>query len=63
MKTLILSSIAAAALLSFSACEADGEHRHDRDHDRGGRVTTTTTEESTVRHPVEATETHTIRSY
>lgn len=64
MKALFLSCLATAALLSFSACEADGEHRHDHDHDRGGSTTTTTTEETTTRHPVEATtETHTIRAY
>ena len=62
MKTLILSCLVTAALLSFSACEADGEHHHD--HDRGSQTTTTTTEETTTHHPVEATtETRTTRSY
>lgn len=58
MKTLILFCLAIAALLWFSACEADGEHR------RGAQITTTTTEESTIHRPVEATsETRTFRSY
>lgn len=56
MKTLILSCLAAAAALSFSACETDGDHRD--------RTTTTTTEETTIRQPGSATtETRTIRSY
>ena len=62
MKILIVSILATVAFLSFSACDADGEHRHD--HDRGARTTTTTTEETTVRQPVGATtETRTTRSY
>ena len=62
MKTLILSGVATAAFFTLAGCESDGEHEHDHEH--GGRTVTTTTEESTVRHPVEATtETRTIRSY
>ena len=57
MKTLIISCLAAASFLSFSACTTV-EDRHP------AVSTTTTTEESTVRHPVSATtETHTVRSY
>lgn len=66
MKTLILSCIATAAVLSFSACEADGDHRDHRlyERDRAERTTTTTTEETTIRQPGSATtETRTIRSY
>jgi hypothetical protein len=59
MKSLIFSFFAAAACLSFSACttveDSDGPAVHS---------TTTTTEESTVRHPVSTTrETQTIRQY
>ncbi len=62
MKTLIFSCLAGTALLTFSACEADGEHGHD--HDRASQTTMTTTEETTVHHPVQATtETRTTRSY
>ena len=60
MKTLIISCLATAALLSISACETDDEHRH------GPAVhsTTTTTEESTTHQPVGGTtETRTTRSY
>jgi ABC-type Fe3+-hydroxamate transport system substrate-binding protein len=58
MKTLILSCVATAAFFSFAGCESDGGHEH------RGQTTTTTTEESTVRHPVEATtETRTTRTY
>ena len=59
MKTIILSCLATAAILSFSACAAD-EDRH------GPSVssTTTTTEETTIHRPTSATtETRTIRSY
>jgi hypothetical protein len=66
MKTLILSCLATAAVLSFSACEADGEHRHHHTsgHGHRERTTTTTTEETTTRQPGSATtETRTIRSY
>lgn len=66
MKTLILSCIAISAVLSFSACEADGEHGHHRhfERDRPERTTTTTTEETTTRQPGSATtETRTIRNY
>jgi len=59
MKILILSCFSAAALVSFSACENEGEHHHDH----GAHVTTTTTEETTVQQPVGATtETRTIRA-
>ena len=61
MKQLIFSLFAAASVFSFSACEGDGDHRQDH-----GRVTrtTTTTEESTIQHPLGATaETRTIRAY
>lgn len=62
MKAILLFALGTAVIASFSACESDGEHDHD--HDRGGRTVTTTTEETTVRHPVSATtETQTIRSY
>ena len=62
MKTLMLSSLAVAALLSLSACEADGDHRRERE--RSVQTTTTTTEESTIRTPVGATtETRTTRTY
>ena len=66
MKTLILSCLATAAVLSLSACESEGEHRHHRlfERDRAERTTTTTTEETTTRQPGSATtETQTIRSY
>lgn len=59
MKTLILASLAASAFLSFSACETVEER-----HAPSVHSTTTTTEESTIHRPVEATtETRTIRSY
>jgi hypothetical protein len=62
MKRLILSGLSAAALVSFSACEDEREYRHDHDH--GSRVSTTTTEETTMQRPVGATtETRTIRAY
>ena len=60
MKTLILTCLATAAFLSFSACEAENEHRHGP----AAHSTTTTTEETTTHQPVGATtETRTIRSY
>lgn len=59
MKTLIISCLATAAFLSFSACETDDEHRHAPTV----HSTTTTTEETTTRQPVGATtETRTIRT-
>ena len=59
MKTLILSCLATAAFLSFSACTTVEER-----HEPAMHSTTTTTEESTVHHPVGATrETQTIRTY
>jgi hypothetical protein len=62
MKKLILSWLSAAALVSFAACEDEREHHHDHDH--GARVSTTTTEETTVHQPVgDTTETRTIRAY
>ena len=61
MKAILLFSLGAAVIASFSACESDGD---EHDHHHGGRTVTTTTEESTVSHPVSATtETQTIRSY
>ena len=61
MKTLILSCLATAAFLSFSACTTV-EDRHA--HTPVVQSTTTTTEETTVHRPVSATtETRTIRSY
>ena len=62
MKTLILFSIAIIAAFSFSACTTV-EDRREPSH-----VTTTTTEETTLRHPVlgttlGTTETKTTRSY
>ena len=62
MKAILLFSLSAAVIATFSACESDGENDHD--HDRGGRTVTTTTEETTLARPVSATtETQTIRSY
>ena len=58
MKSLLLSCLATAAFLSFSACTVEERH------EPAVHSTTTMTEESTIRHPVEATtETRTIRSY
>ncbi len=59
MKTLIISCLATAAILAFPACTTIEER-----HEPAVHSTTTTTEESTVRHPVGATtETRTTRSY
>lgn len=59
MKTLILAGLAIAAILSFPACTTVEER-----HEPAVHSTTTTTEESTVRHPVGATtETRMTRSY
>lgn len=59
MKTLILTCLATAAFLSFSACTTVEDR-----HAPAVHSTTTTTEETTVHHPVEATtETRTTRSY
>ena len=65
MKTLILSLMSGALLLSLTNCEH--EHDHHR-HDRDGRAreygtTTTTTEETTVSRPSATVETRTTRSY
>ncbi len=62
MKTLILFSLAIAAAFSFSACTTV-EDRHEPSH-----TSTTTTEETTLRHPVlgtslGTTETRTTHSY
>ena len=58
MKTLILTGLAIAAVLSFSACTTV-EDQHTPLH-----TSTTTTEETTTHHPVQATtETRTLRSY
>ncbi|MCE9608869.1 MAG: hypothetical protein K8R23_01445 [Chthoniobacter sp.] len=61
MKTIIFTSLAAASILCFSACETEGEHRHGP----AVRSTTTTTEETTTHHPGmgATTETRTTRSY
>jgi len=59
MQTLILSCLAIAAFLSFSACTTVEDRPEPVVHS-----TTTTTEESTIRHPVVGTtETRTTRSY
>ena len=59
MKSLIFSCLAAVACLSFSACTTDEDS-----HEHAVHSTTTTTEESTVSHPVSETrETQTIRTY
>ena len=59
MKTLILSCLATAAFLSFSACTTVEDR-----HEHAAVSTTTTTEETTTRQPVGATtETRTTRSY
>ena len=61
MKTLIIACLATAAMLSFSACETDADHRHEA---AVHSSTTTTTEETTTRQPVGGTtETRTTRSY
>ena len=58
MKTIVLTCLAIAAVLSFSACTTV-EDQHTPVH-----TSTTTTEETTVHHPVQATtETHTTRTY
>ena len=58
MKTIVLTCLATAAVLSFSACTTV-EDQHTPLH-----TSTTTTEETTTRQPVQATtETHTTRSY
>lgn len=60
MKSIILTCLAAAAFLSFSACETENEHRHGP----ATHSTTTTTEETTTTHPIgPTTETRMIRSY
>ena len=60
MKLLLFSCLALIALLSLSACEDEREQRHYR----GGSVSTTTTEETTVQRPASATtETQTVRPY
>gem|GEM_PF-6874312 len=65
MKTLILSLISGAFVLSLSNCENDHDHhRHDRDrHVRDFGATTTTTEDTTVSQPSGTVETRTTRSY
>ncbi len=58
MKTFILFGIAIAAVFSFSACTTV-EDRHEPSH-----TSTTTTEETTLRHPIlGTTETRTTHSY
>ena len=65
MKTLILSLMSGALILSLSNCEHDRDHhRHDRDrHVREYGTSTTTTEETTIGRPSATVETRTIRSY
>jgi hypothetical protein len=60
MKTLILTCLGGAAVLSFTACTTVEEV-----HTPAVRSTTTTTEETTTRRPMEGTttETQTIRRY
>ena len=58
MKTLLLTTLITAAFLSFSACTTVEDR-----HAPSVHSTTTSTEESTTRHPVQATtETRTTRS-
>ena len=59
MKTLIVTCLATAAILSFPACTTVEEK-----HEPAVHSSTTTTEETTVHHPVSATtETRSVRSY
>ena len=59
MKILIISCFATVAILSISGCTTV-----ETPHEPAVQSTTTTTEETTVRHPAQATtETRTIRSY
>lgn len=63
IRKLLITSIASAVAITFSACEADGDD-DDHDHHHAARTTTTTTEETTVHQPAAATtETRTIRTY
>jgi ABC-type Fe3+-hydroxamate transport system substrate-binding protein len=58
MKTLILSFLATAAVLSVSACTTVVETP-----EAAPTTTTTTTEKATVHHPLGTTETKTTRTY
>ncbi len=58
MKKFLLTALCSAAVLPFSACEGDGGHRG------SVRTTTTTTEESTIQHPLQGSAgTNVIRTY
>ena len=61
MKTLILSCLAASAVISFSGCETTEETYVVPAP--ATTSTTTTTEETTTRHPGVSTRTETMRSY
>ena len=62
MKTLIITCLSSAAVLSLCSCEGDQDTHHT--YGGGHSTTTTTTEETTVHQPVSGTtETQTIRRY
>ncbi len=62
MKTLIMPSLAAAAVMSISSCTTVVETP--KTPEPPSKITTTTTERSTLNHPsIGTTETKTTRTY